>query len=158
MRKRKHEKADSQEFMWSLWTKRFDSKRFFSQAPALLDGSEVVFLEGTCIAKEAQKLYKSYECTTEYLPAKGIIWPSSKTYSCKATASFFQGLENLADNHAEPELFTHFHVYKGNHRFLEWWDAFSDPIFLSGSVSEGDVYNFAATMGLKVEKFRLAQG
>jgi hypothetical protein len=70
----------------------------------------------------------------------------------------FNELEKLSENHAEPELFDHFFIYKGQTPFLEWWDAFFDPIALSSEVSESDVYNFAGKLGLKVEKLIKPKG
>jgi len=40
------------------------------------------------------------------------------------------------EHHAEPELAIHFHVYQGATVLLEWYDAFSQPMLISGAVSE----------------------
>ncbi len=124
----------------------------------LLDNSETVFIEGTSISKEAEKLYTKYKRPGKYLPAKGVIWPKSKTFTCDASIEFLNELAELSQNKAEPELFDHFFIYRGQNPILEWWDAFSDPMILSSAVSESDVYNFAGKLGLRIEKLKKPKG
>jgi hypothetical protein len=152
------ENTKAQDFQWSLSGKRIDSTRFLREIIRLLDSSETVFIEGTSISEEAENLYTKYRAPGKYLPGKGVIWPKSKTFICNASAEFFNELAELSQHKAEPELFDHFFIYRGQSPFIEWWDAFSDPMILSSSVSESDVYNFAGKLGLKIEKLKKPKG
>jgi hypothetical protein len=158
MKNAKPKNTKTQDFQWSVSAKRIDSTRFFREIIRLLDNSETVFIEGTSISEEAENLYTKYRKPGKYLPGKGVIWPKSKTFTCNASTDFFNELAGLSKNKAEPELFDHFFIYRGQNPILEWWDAFSDPMILSSAVSESDVYNFAGKLGLKIEKLKKPKG
>ena len=140
------------DFKWSLSADRFDSTAIFRELSAFLNGSENVFIEGTRISKEAEAIYKYNFIDIDYLPRKGTIWPVSKIFCCKGSVRFFQSMEKLSENHAEPELFDHFFIYNCHEPILEWWDAFFDPIILSSNILESDVNIFATKLNLSVNK------
>ena len=50
-------------------------------------------------------------------------------------------------HHAEPELAIHFHVYCNDSVLLEWHDAFSQPMLLSGAIPEEKIKVFANKIG-----------
>jgi hypothetical protein len=50
-------------------------------------------------------------------------------------------------HHAEPELAVHFHVYRNDTVLLEWHDAFSQPMLMSGAIPQETVKVFADKIG-----------
>ena len=51
------------------------------------------------------------------------------------------------EHHAEPELAVHFHVYRNDTVLLEWDDAFSQPMLISGVIPEEKVKLLADRFG-----------
>ncbi|MFB3917953.1 MAG: hypothetical protein ACE14M_14585 [Terriglobales bacterium] len=59
------------------------------------------------------------------------------------------------EHQAEPELAIHFHIYRNKVVLLEWHDAFSQPILLSGNFSKEQVQVLAERMGTR---FKMVPG
>lgn len=58
-------------------------------------------------------------------------------------------LEQLTQHCAAPELAIHFHVYHEGRMLLQWFDAFSDPMLLAGSLDEKAARTFSESIGMK---------
>jgi hypothetical protein len=52
------------------------------------------------------------------------------------------------ERRAYPELAIHFHIYQGPHVLLEWHDAFTQPMLLSGEFNEEQIRGFCEKTGL----------
>ena len=84
--------------------------------------------------------------------AMGTTWPRPKVFHVPATTSLLTELASIMDHHAEPELAIHFHVYRKDSVLLEWHDAFSDPILMSGAIPEEKVKVFADKIGTQYKR------
>ena len=60
-------------------------------------------------------------------------------------------LSEIAKSCAEPEIAIHFHVYREGKVLLQWHDAFSEPIALSGEFPEEKVKAFAEALSMKYD-------
>jgi hypothetical protein len=60
---------------------------------------------------------------------------------------FFARLSEAASHHAEPEICSHVHFYRGQEALVQWFDAFSDPLLVSKSVARERVERFASAVG-----------
>ena len=82
----------------------------------------------------------------------GTIWPRPKVFHVPATVTILTELARIMKHHAEPELAIHFHVYRNNSVLLEWHDAFSQPMLMSGAIPEEKVKVFADKIGKNFRK------
>jgi hypothetical protein len=89
---------------------------------------------------------------TEPSQKTGRFWRTLAKYVLPVTIENMSTLARLAENHAEPEVADHFAVLCGGSPILHWYDAPSDPIYVSGSLDEGKVARFATTLGGKMKK------
>lgn len=80
--------------------------------------------------------------------AYGTIWPSPRVFHVPATDENLATLAELSEHCAEPELAIHFHVYVESEVLLEWHDAFSQPMLLSGRFSETEVKRFCEELSM----------
>ena len=80
--------------------------------------------------------------------AVGTIWPRPRYYHVPATAQNLTDLADIAESCAEPELAIHFHVYRDGRLLLEWHDAFSQAMLLSGSIPDDKVRGFSVALGM----------
>ena len=79
--------------------------------------------------------------------ALGTIWPRPKVFHVPATATILTELARIMKHHADPELAIHFHVYCNDSVLLEWHDAFSQPMLMSGAIPEEEIKVFADKIG-----------
>ncbi len=143
---------------WSLWAKKIDSTKLFQELSAIYMGPYTIFIEGTSISGHAGEHYKKNKSKSKYLPQITTMNPKPKCFSCLASESFWRGMIELSETHAEPELFCHFFIYRDSMPLLEWWDSFSDPLYFSKSVPEKEINGMATKFGLKVEIVRGKSG
>jgi hypothetical protein len=105
-----------------------------SPSGALLD-----FLRAHCIPERAHVAY-------------GTIWPKPTVFHLPATPETMSRLVELTRSCAYPELAIHFHVYCGQSVLLEWHDAFTQPMLLSGELPEQRVRTFAERLHMSYKK------
>ena len=84
--------------------------------------------------------------------AMGTIWPRPKVFHIPATATALTELARIMNHHAEPELAVHFHIYRNETVLLEWHDAFSQPMLMSGAIPEEKIKVFADKIGKNFRK------
>ena len=83
----------------------------------------------------------------------GTIWPRPECFHMQITRDNLEGLAEIAERHATPEVAVHLHVYKGSKVLLEWYDAFfDDPFYVSKDISEEKLREFCNTLGTKYEE------
>jgi len=75
-------------------------------------------------------------------------------YHLPATAKNLADLADIAESYVEPELAIHFLVCRKNDVLLQWYDAFSDPMFLSGSIEEDDIKKFSSALGMTYTRMK----
>jgi hypothetical protein len=79
--------------------------------------------------------------------AMGTIWPRPKMFHVPATKGVLTKLAKIMEHHAEPELAIHFHIYHNDTVLLEWHDAFSQPMLISGAIPEKKIIILANKIG-----------
>ena len=103
----------------------------------------IMYFEGGSPDKEINHFLAKQSIPEQAHVALGTIWPRPKVFHVPATAEVLNELARIMAHHAEPELAVHLHVYRGKEVLLEWYDAFSDPLLMSGIISEEQVKMFA---------------
>lgn len=122
---------------------RVDSERFFRALRDLFPEATTFFVEGTSISDDVEACYVRHEEKGEFLPARGTGWPTPRLIRCAASRALFEELEQLAANHAEPELLEHLALYENDKPTLIWTDAFSPGhIEIADNVSQDIVEKF----------------
>jgi hypothetical protein len=127
-------KVDSAGFLQALW-------RHFPQATTF-------YVEGTSVAGDVMDFYRLHKEEGDYLPDRQTLFPRSRKFRCRFSASFVAGLSALAQRHAEAELLDHVALYDGSTEVLSWHDAFANVLLVSRSIPERTVSAFAADLGL----------
>jgi len=82
----------------------------------------------------------------------GRFWRTLAKYDLPVTVDNMAELARLAQNHAEPEVADHFVVMHEDEPILHWYDAPSDPIYVSDSLDEAKVARFAQALGGEMKK------
>jgi len=128
-------KVDGAGFLQALW-------RHFPQATTF-------YVEGTSVSGDVMDFYRLHKEEGDYLPARQTLFPLSRKFRCRFSASFAAGLSALAQKHAETELLDHVALYDGSREILSWHDAFANVLLISRSIPEWTVSAFAADLGLR---------
>lgn len=122
---------------------------FFRAVAHLLPDATHMFLEGQPHPDLVALLGDAVD-EADYGAPIGTIWSSggaSQRFSVRTTPELFWQLSEAASKHAEPEICCHVHFYRGQQALLEWFDAFSDPLFVSKSVAREKMELFALAVG-----------
>ena len=125
------------------------AEAFFRAVPLLVPDATHMFLEGSP-ASDIVALLSAAADETNYAAPAGTIWSwphKEQRFSVRASSEFFERLAEAASHHAEPEVCTHVHFYRGQEALAQWFDAFSDPLLVSKSVARTDVEKFASAVG-----------
>ena len=82
----------------------------------------------------------------------GQFWQTPAKYIVPITIDNMTALAKLADKHAEPEVADHFLVLHGNELLLHWYDAPSDPIYISCILEEANTAHFSERLNAQMKK------
>jgi len=122
---------------------------FFRAVSLLVPDATHMFLEGSP-DPDIEALLASDADDAEYAAPVGTIWSwpqKEQRFSVRASPELFARLSEAATNHAEPEICTHVHFYRGEEALVQWFDAFLDPLLVSKSVQRERVERFASAVG-----------
>ena len=125
------------------------AEAFFRAVRRLEPDATHMFLEGSP-ASDIVALLADAADETNYAAPAGTLWSwpqKEQRFSVRASAELFERLAEAASHHAEPEVCTHVHFYRGQEALAQWFDAFSDPLLVSKSVARTDVEEFASAVG-----------
>jgi hypothetical protein len=141
---------------WELEEGSVDSVLFFRTITHAFPEASTAYFEGTSIEADVVALFQRFLDPGKYLPKPQTIWPASSQFRCTFNTALCSELVSLANRHAEPELFDHFFLYSGDKPILEWPDAFNNCIWISYTISEQRVAQFAQALGLSYRHERIA--
>src|SRR5579864_4662446 len=110
-----------------------ESASFFRHLAAAFPSATTLFVEGTSVARDVDHFLRSAADPGDYLPKRQTLWPRPKQYRLRCDGPTLATLADLAERHAEPELFDHLFLYDGAKALLEYPDAFGPacPMFIS---------------------------
>lgn len=144
-------RLDTAGFYWEVDGPRTFVELFNTLQGRLSEGA-VLYFEGGSPDAEIDDFITTYSIPEQTHVALETIWPRPKVFHVPATAIILTELVRIMEHHAEPELAVHFHVYRNNSVLLEWHDAFSQPMLLSGAIPEEEVKVLADKAGMKIRK------
>lgn len=112
-----------------------------------LPADAMLYFEGGAPDGEIRAFLDAHSVPEPVHVALGTIWPRPEVFHVPASEQALDQLVSLMTHHAEPQLAVHFHVYRESDVLLQWHDAFSFPILLSGWFTEEQVAAMAGSMG-----------
>ena len=125
------------------------AKDFFRAVSLLVPDATHMFLEGSP-APDIEKVLADAADDTDYTGPVGTIWSwprKNRRFSVRASPELFARLSEASSSHAEPEICDHVHFYRGEEALVQWFDAFSDPLLISKSLTRERVERFASAVG-----------
>lgn len=129
-----------------------DFSSLFAALPDLLPSDCFLYFEGGSPSGGLLKFLEERKMPERTHVAPGTIWPKPDAFHIPATSATLNSLGELMHCSAYPELAIHFHVYLGQSVLLEWHDAFTEPMLLSGKFSEPQVRAFADRLHMSCKK------
>jgi len=115
----------------------------------LLPNESILYFEGGSPSGKLLEFINNNSIPEQIHIAVGTIWPKPKCYHVPASGQNLSKLKEISNSIADPELAVHFHVYKEEEILLEWHDAFSNPMLLSGKFNEEKIKQFSDKLGMK---------
>ena len=122
---------------------------FFAAVSRLVPDATHMFLEGSP-APDIKALLAAAADDADYGAPVGTLWSwpqKEQRISVRASPELFVRLSKAAANHAELEICSHVHFYRGQEPLVQWFDAFLDPLLVSKSVARDRVDEFASAVG-----------
>ena len=145
-------RIDIDEPFWELDGKT-DFPRLLRALTDFLPEGSILYFEGGSLNKKLLDFFNTHAIPEQSHVAVATLWPKPVYYHVPATPQNLQGLADLAEHCAEPELAVHFHAYETGKVLLEWHDAFTQPMLLSGDLPEDKVRGFAEVLSMKVKRW-----
>jgi hypothetical protein len=136
---------------WKLEGKTDFPSLFCALRDLLPDGC-ILYFEGGYPRGRLLEFFNAKAIPEQTHVAVGTFWPRPDYYHIPATTENLTALAQISESYAEAEIAIHFHVYRNGNILLEWHDAFSQPMLLSGELSEQDVRTFAEALSMKITK------
>jgi hypothetical protein len=129
-----------------------DFPSLLTALPDLLPAECILYFEGGSPTGELLEFLRAHEVPERAHVAYGTIWPKPTAFHLPAIPEAMRRLAELTRSCAYPELAIHFHVYRGQSVLLEWHDAFTQPMLLSGEFFEERVRTFTERLHMSYEK------
>jgi hypothetical protein len=118
----------------------------------LLSEESILYFEGGSPGGELQEFLQAQAVPERAHLAYGTIWPKPRVFHVPAIPETMSRLAELTRSCAYPELAIHFHVYRHQSVLLEWHDAFTQPMLLSGEFPEQSVRVFAESLHMSYKR------
>lgn len=127
-----------------------DFPTFLRNLPILVPADSVLCLEGTP-ADDVEVFLSERPAIYPNQLDQGFLSMRQKLYYVPATHENLQGLADLAEHHAEPEICDHLRVYYEGKAILAWHDIIDDPMDIDSQVDESSVNAFSKELGTTYE-------
>ena len=122
--------------------------RLASAFRLLISERGMVVLEGVSIDPEFKQMLRPYVTVPALEIRPGTIYPSTEWLHLGATSHALRTLEQVVNMSAGSDLCNHLYAYENGALLLKWHDAFSDPIYLAGTLSSPAVNAFCAALSV----------
>lgn len=115
----------------------------------LLPQGSILYLEDGSPSGKLRQFLDEKSIHEQAHVAMGTIWPRPLVFHVPATAENLGELADITENCAEPEAAIHLHVYCEGKVLLQWYDAFTDPFYISKEISEDKVRQFCNKLSIQ---------
>jgi hypothetical protein len=124
--------------------------------PEILPENGILYFEGGSPSGPLLDFLNTQSIPEQTHVAVGTLWPRPAYYHVPATKQNITKLADITERIAETELAIHFHVYSNGEIILEWHDAFTQPMLLSGKLTAEKIQAFADKLKMKITKWKNA--
>ena len=128
------------------------AETFLTALRGWLPDGAMLYFEGGSPDDEIRAFMARHAVPERVHVAMGTIWPRPSVFHVPVSDAVLVELAGIMAHHAEPELAIHVLVYRDDTVLLQWYDAFSDPLLLSGSIAREQVEELARRIGGGFEK------
>jgi hypothetical protein len=116
---------------------------FFRALPNLVSDGHILVLQGGAHPPELRRFLEPRHIATGERVALGTIWPRPRLFHLRALPDDLHTLASLAESCAGPEVADHVQLYEPGRMVLEWWDAFTAPLYISKRIAVEAVEAFS---------------
>jgi hypothetical protein len=127
-----------------------DLPTFIRELPSLVPAGSILSLEDT-ISEDIERFLAEKPAIYPNETDQGFLRMRVKTSFTPLTHETAEGLADLAEHHAEPEVCSHLRVYSDGDAVLAWHDIVDDPVYINGSVDENRIRAFCNKLGTTYE-------
>jgi hypothetical protein len=105
------------------------------------------------MARDVEDLLMSAAETGPYIPMRQTLWPRSARLRSRFSTTLLSELSQLAEHHAEPELFDHLFLYADRSPLLEYPDAFlrGSVVYVASSIAQEELCTWASGLQLEAQ-------
>lgn len=143
---------------WEVATRRVDQANFFRALPTLVSEECFLVLEGGAHPPALEHFFAGHAIAPQAKIARGTVWPRASVVHIPATAGVLGQLAEVAEHRAAAELCYHLHVYDRAGVVLQWFDAFSDPLYVSKRVPVERLDAFCRGLNTSFKASEVAEG
>ncbi len=131
---------------WSL--EPVDLSDFFRNVDKIIPEGAIFRLEsgGTQVIEDFMAC-RPAKYPNEPEESRWLIFKTTKVFYMPLTKENLEGLANLSENYAEPEVGNGLGVYMDDELLLSWHDLPHDPIYVSPSIREESLKQFCEAVG-----------
>ena len=126
-----------------------DFPSFLRSLRDLIPNDSVLYLEGGDTPKKLRSYLEERATQNICKVEMGTIWPHPDIFHIGATIDNLEDLAGLIQNYVSPQVAVHLHVYKEGKMLLQWYDAFSGPMFVSKEIPEDSIKDFCDILNVK---------
>ncbi len=144
-------RLDMARLFWEI-SGETDFPSLFAALADLLPEGCVLYFERGSPSGDLEEFLQRHRIPERAHIAYGTIWPRPSTFHVPASAELLTRLADLTRSIAYPELAIHFHAYTDQAVLLEWHDAFTQPMFISGELPEYRVRVFAQRLQMSCKQ------
>ena len=131
---------------WEVSDKGLDHAAFFRALPMLVGEGATLVVEGGSHPPELRTLLEGHSVPGRSKVALGTVWPRGTVFHVPASRTVVAALAAVCEHCAYPEICDHLHVYDNDSVLLQWYDAFSQPLWVSKRVSGGAMEAFCGEL------------
>ncbi len=128
-----------------------DFALLFRNLPGLIEGGATLAISGSSLGHDV----KDYLDKLKVTPSNSIRCEphffGPEAYHIPITVKNLNGLADVSERHAEPEVADHMIVYRDTTVLLEWYDAGSNPIWITKDVAKERIDNFGRAIDCEIK-------
>jgi hypothetical protein len=123
-----------------------DEQRFLRAVPLLGGDGTFIYFEDT-LERHVRDYLSSVAVEPSVQVQTGTIWPRPDCHHLPLTSDTMEALARFLERQPTALLSVHVLVYRAGAVLLQWYDAFDDPLYLSRTIPESTVAEFAGRLG-----------
>lgn len=133
---------------WRVAGDMRDHSAFFRNLPLLVPADGILILEGGRHPRALRAFLAAHALPPLAESPRGTSWPTQQKHCLPTTEAFLRNLADQTEHCAAPEVSEHLYVYRNQDMVLQWFDAFSEALYVSQLLPTVQLERFCAALGL----------